>query len=307
VRGADEFNLGRCKSPPLTPEHRDLIGQGVTRRARRERERALRRLFTSIAQRVQAVGGTTSRKAAEWWSRYARWRQLRAAVRDLAGLEDRVLKDIGLHRSEIESAVLHGRDSTRMNSGRIAAVVFCNPYVARGSNLTPEQKRLVKKTWAMVAPIADAATEMFYNRLFEIDPNTRRLFHSTSVAEQRRKLAHAIALAVNGLDDLNALIPTLEDLGRCHARYGVTDAHYESVGAALLWALQQGTGHAWTPAAAAAWAAVYGLLSGTMRRAAQKAAQQGTTTARPHHRWTEYPCGNLSAVTVQSVCNVISQ
>src|SRR5215813_13307429 len=42
--------------------------------------------------------------------------------------------------------------------------------------MTPEQKRLVRDTWKQVAPVAEAAAGMFYHRLFEIDPTTRKLF-----------------------------------------------------------------------------------------------------------------------------------
>jgi hemoglobin-like flavoprotein len=63
----------------------------------------------------------------------------------------------------------------------------------------------------------------------------------------------------------------VEDLGRRHAGYGVTDAHYDSVGAALLWTLEQGLGQTWTPAVASAWTEVYGFLSGIMRKATAQA------------------------------------
>ena len=86
-------------------------------------------------------------------------------------------------------------------------------------------------------------------------------------------------VAVAGLDDLDRLIPIVEDLGRRHATYGVRDAHYDSVGTALLWTLQQGLGAAWNPETAAAWTEIYALLSGVMRRA-QKEAAKGLNGAR---------------------------
>src|SRR6266480_1405098 len=121
---------------------------------------------------------------------------------------------------------------------------------------------LVADTWTQVAPIADAAAEIFYGRLFEIDPTTRKLFRATDMAAQRKKLLQMLSFAVNGLDDRDVLVSKVEDLGRRHAGYGVTDAQYDSVGAALLWTLEQGLGRAWTPAVASAWTEVYGMLSG---------------------------------------------
>jgi hemoglobin-like flavoprotein len=138
--------------------------------------------------------------------------------------------------------------------------------------MTPDQKLLVKSTWACVLPIADPAASLFYARLFEIDPPTRALFKSGDLPEQRRKLMQALALVVSGLDHLERLVPTIEALGKRHAGYGVTEAHYASVGSALLWTLREGLSSTWTGEAEAAWAAAYEFLSGVMLRAARDSA-----------------------------------
>ena len=141
--------------------------------------------------------------------------------------------------------------------------------------MSPEQKRLVKETWLQVTPIADRAALLFYGRLFEIDATTPSLFLAADMAEQRRKLIQALAVVVQGLDHLEALVPTLADLGRRHARYGVTDGQYVTVGAALLWTLERGLGSAWTPDVKAAWSDAYGLVAGVMRGAGDAAAPAG--------------------------------
>ena len=133
------------------------------------------------------------------------------------------------------------------------------------------QKKLIQDTWAQVVPSADQAAAIFYQRLFEIDPSTRSLFNTADMAQQRKKLIQILSVAVSSLDNLGALGKTVEDLGRRHAGYGVKDAHYDSVGVALLWTLEQGLGGAWTAEVAAAWKEVYGLLSGIMRQAQQGA------------------------------------
>ena len=133
------------------------------------------------------------------------------------------------------------------------------------------EKKLIQDTWARVVPIADRAATLFYQRLFEVDPSTRSLFQFTDMAQQRKKLLQVLSVAVSSLDNLGALRKTVEDLGRRHAGYGVKDAHYDSVGVALLWTLEQGLGRAWTPEVEAAWKDVYGLLSGIMRQAQQGA------------------------------------
>jgi nitric oxide dioxygenase len=139
--------------------------------------------------------------------------------------------------------------------------------------MTPSQAALVRESWAKVVPIADVAAKLFYHRLFEVDPVLRALFGNADPAEQRRKLMATLAVAVRGLDNLEALVPAVQDLGRRHVGYGVADAHYAIVGGALLWTLQQGLGEAWSPEVAAAWAETYELLSGVMRDAARGARQ----------------------------------
>jgi hemoglobin-like flavoprotein len=137
--------------------------------------------------------------------------------------------------------------------------------------VTPNQKALVQETFAAVVPIADDAAQLFYRRLFELDPSLQAMFRG-DMAEQRRKLMNMLGAAVRGLDHLEKLVPVVQDLGRKHAGYGVEDRHYDTVGAALLWTLDKGLGAAFTPEVAEAWAAVYGLLASTMQTAARDAA-----------------------------------
>ena len=138
--------------------------------------------------------------------------------------------------------------------------------------MTPAQKLLIRKSWAKVVPIADQAATLFYQRLFEIDPSVRALFRDTDMSSQRKKLLQVLNVAVSSLDNLGALAKTVEDLGRRHAGYGVKDSHYDSVGVALLWTLEQGLGSAWTTDTAVAWKEVYGFLSTVMRHAQQEAS-----------------------------------
>jgi nitric oxide dioxygenase len=81
-----------------------------------------------------------------------------------------------------------------------------------------------------------------------------------------------IAVAVNGLDRLDELVPAVRQLGVRHARYGVEDRHYDTVAEALLWTLERGLGSDFTPAVKDAWTTVYGVLATTMKEAAAIAA-----------------------------------
>jgi len=137
--------------------------------------------------------------------------------------------------------------------------------------MTDDQKKAVQTTFAKVEPIAEAAAAMFYARLFELDPSLRPLFKG-DMAEQGRKLMVMLAVAVRGLDRLDELVPAVEKLGARHATYGVTDAHYDTVAAALLWTLDKGLGADFTPEVRDAWVAVYTTLATTMQSGAARAA-----------------------------------
>ena len=89
---------------------------------------------------------------------------------------------------------------------------------------------------------------------------------------QRKRLISALSAVVDRLDQIGSVIPWLEALGRRHRDYGASAEAYETVGAALLWTLQQGLGKAWSPEAEQAWREAYGLLSGVMQDAAAAVA-----------------------------------
>ena len=137
--------------------------------------------------------------------------------------------------------------------------------------ITAKQKELVQSTFAMVAPIAPQAAEIFYNKLFELDPALKPLFKG-DITEQGTKLMTMLAAAVKGLDDLGALVPVVQDLGKRHVGYGVTDQMYDTVAAALLGTLETGLGEAWNDEVKDAWVAVYTVLATTMKDAAATVA-----------------------------------
>ncbi len=136
--------------------------------------------------------------------------------------------------------------------------------------MTPQQKELVKSTWIRVVPISEQAAELFYGRLFELDPALKPLFKG-DMKEQGAKLMKTIGLAVRALDNLEPLVDTLKDLGAKHAVYGVKDEDYETVAVALLWTLEKGLGDNFTDEVKNGWAAAYGVLAGLMKTGAAEA------------------------------------
>jgi hemoglobin-like flavoprotein len=127
--------------------------------------------------------------------------------------------------------------------------------------------KLVQDSWAKVLPIAPQAARLFYHNLFTLDPTLKPLFRG-DMEEQGRKLMRMIDVAVGKLDQIDSLVPVLQQLGRRHADYGVEPEHYRTVGSALLATLAQGLGEDFTDPVRAAWAGVYGVMAEVMTDAA---------------------------------------
>ena len=133
--------------------------------------------------------------------------------------------------------------------------------------MTPEQVELVKTSWAKVLPISETAAEIFYSKLFELDPELKSLFKG-DMKDQGRKLMAMINTAINGLGDIEAIVPAVQDLGKRHVDYGVKDKDYDTVGTALITTLAIGLDDFFTEDVKDAWVSVYTVLSTTMKDAA---------------------------------------
>jgi len=134
--------------------------------------------------------------------------------------------------------------------------------------MTPQQIELVKTRYAKIVPFKEQAAELFYCRLFELDPSLRLMFKS-DMTEQKQKLMIAIAMVVSSLEKLETLLPTVREMGRRHKSYGVQNRHYDLVGAALLWTLEIGLGAAWNRDLAEAWGGAYQALAAAMMEGAE--------------------------------------
>lgn len=137
--------------------------------------------------------------------------------------------------------------------------------------MNPDQIALVRASWPAIAERADMLTIGFYAKLFEIEPSAAALFAGVDMAEQRKKLAQSLAVVVNAADDPDRLVPALTALGRRHAGYRVEHRHFESVGAALLSAMADTLGTAFTSDVRNAWAQAYGVVADVMRGAMARA------------------------------------
>jgi len=109
--------------------------------------------------------------------------------------------------------------------------------------MTPREIELVQSTWKSMLPIRDTFAELFYGKLFSVDPGLRRLF-TDDMTEQGRNLAAMISIVVRGLAQPESVTVALHGLGRRHTAYGVNARDYDTVSLALFWTLSHALGEA---------------------------------------------------------------
>lgn len=136
--------------------------------------------------------------------------------------------------------------------------------------MTADQIALVRGTWAAVMPQHVAVAELFYARLFELDPTLRAMF-KRDMAQQGTMLLATLNGVVASLDRLEAMLPSAQRLAVRHVDWGVQPAHYDTVGQALLDTLEQGLGAGFTAPVRSAWGLAYAALAGAMKAAAYSA------------------------------------
>jgi hemoglobin-like flavoprotein len=134
------------------------------------------------------------------------------------------------------------------------------------SAMTPDQRRLVRQTFDLLRNQTLPVSLLFYGKLFELDPATRRLFHN-DLAAQGQKIMDMLEAVVRSMDSFDAMRERLRDLGRQHAGYGVKPGNYETVIAALIWTFGQALGPDFDASAREAWRLILTEVSETMRSA----------------------------------------
>lgn len=130
--------------------------------------------------------------------------------------------------------------------------------------LSPASVALVQQSFASLLPQADTVAALFYQQLFELDPELKRLFRSDP-ERQGERLMQMLALAIGQLSRPAQLRPVLHALGRRHVAYGVRPMHYATVGSALLRTLQLGLGERFSAELLEAWSEVYAMIALTMQ------------------------------------------
>jgi hemoglobin-like flavoprotein len=134
--------------------------------------------------------------------------------------------------------------------------------------VTPKQRSLVRRTLVQLRADPELMTSRFYDRLFTLNPGTRRLFAKKDMNLQGTAFLQMLSMFVRGLDDDDpAVTEAIRASGRRHAGYGVVYSDFDAVGEALIWTVEDLLGPRASPEVRDAWVEAYRSLAGTMRQA----------------------------------------
>jgi hemoglobin-like flavoprotein len=129
--------------------------------------------------------------------------------------------------------------------------------------MRPEQVELIRGSFDAIWPFRRKFAGLFYNRFFELAPDTKVLF-SGDLDRQHLKLMDMVAAIVGALDQREMFQSLIRYSAHQHARLGVKSSHFVAFGEALIWSLQQQFGPAFTPEVREAWTALYASVKNEM-------------------------------------------
>ncbi len=132
--------------------------------------------------------------------------------------------------------------------------------------MNPETICLIQESYALLAPDALLLVDLFYARLFQLDPTLRDFFPNDFEAHKRKLLA-LLAQVVTHLDAPEVWTGAVLESGRRHRARGVTARDYDTFGSAFIWTLEKGLGELFTFQVLGAWVALYGMLATLMQSA----------------------------------------
>lgn len=131
------------------------------------------------------------------------------------------------------------------------------------------QISIVKESFEKVVPYSNRLTRVFYDQLFELNPELRKLFKK-DMREQRRKFMKTLTFIVLNLHDAETVGAKIKSLASAHILYGVKEKDYETFNTGLIFALSAALGDDFTPAIKSAWKEAFSTITKIMVSEAYK-------------------------------------
>lgn len=136
-------------------------------------------------------------------------------------------------------------------------------------SLSQETIVAIKETIPLVSQEAENVTTRMYEILFSKYPETKPMFDNAA-KDQHKKLAGAIAAFAGNIDNLGVLGAAVEKMATSHVMTNVKPIHYPMVADALITAMGDVLGEAFTDARKNAWIEAYTFLANILMHREQE-------------------------------------
>ncbi|WP_438971004.1 NO-inducible flavohemoprotein [Methylophaga sp.] len=129
--------------------------------------------------------------------------------------------------------------------------------------LKPETTKVIQSTLPILQQHGESLTSLFYQRMFENNPEVKPFFNQAHQERgtQQRALAGAICAYAEHINSPEKLNDAVELIAQKHASLGIKPEHYPIVGKNLIAAIRELLGDAATEEIVAAWSDAYGVLA----------------------------------------------
>jgi len=134
--------------------------------------------------------------------------------------------------------------------------------------MTDLQLLEVKNSWSYLIFQPKELSQLFYNKLFELEPSLRILFKG-DIEEQGHKLIDILTRIIARLQKMEDVEEELRALGQRHVSYGTKPEHYKTVEQALLWSIEHTLGSRWSEETSQAWKDAYRIIADIMMEGAK--------------------------------------
>jgi hemoglobin-like flavoprotein len=198
-----------------------------------------------------------------------------------ANLRRANLRWANLEKANLEGADLSGADLRFANLSGAAMSTTILEEALIDEPLSPREIELVQNSFHTLALELDDFTKWFYFRLFYLDPGIKNLFLG-GMRQQRKKFIQTIEMIIASLHEPRKIVPVLQSLGRRHLDYGIKNTHYQTLGEALLWAMEKKLNYDFSDELKNAWIKTYQMIRMIMTDAASDESLK--QTARPKQR-----------------------
>jgi hemoglobin-like flavoprotein len=176
--------------------------------------------------------------------------------------------------------------------------------------MTPTQIRILRRSFEHIGPLSDRISRSFYDRLFEIAPETIGLFGHDEAAQHRlfadifrhfvnQNLRSMLTLPVTGANNREISLPGIVELWQSQVSPSARPEHFARARDAFVWSLQQHLGGRMEREVLDAWVRAFEIITGAMVDAMRTGARKPVLPNQDHREHAEHREASLELLFSQ--------